>query len=116
MTPQQAIAQLDRQLARNGQTVTLRRGSAETPEATATVKAFVRGYKAEELVGDIDQTDSKVILSPTGLVAQGWPGGVPVKGDWITIDGEVRTVEAVGTVKLIDVVVRIELQVLGAAR
>jgi hypothetical protein len=111
VTPQQAIAKLDRAIARYGQTVTLRRGTATAPTATATVKAHVRGFKPDELIGGIDQNDSKVILSPSGLT--GWPGDAPIKGDWITIGERVRSIVAAEPVKMNDVLVRIELQVKG---
>lgn len=115
MTPQQAIAKLDRAIAKNGQTVTLRRGTAVAPVATATVKAHVRGYDPDELVGGITQKDSKAILSPNGL--ENWPGGMLVGGgsdaDWIRIDGRWRTILAAIPVKMNDVLVRIELQVKG---
>jgi hypothetical protein len=107
-----AIADLDEEIADNGQTVTLRRGTAAAPVATATVKAHVRGFKPDELIGGIDQNDSKVILSPSGLA--GWPGGAPIKGDWITIGtGSPRSIVAAEPVKMNDVLVRIELQVKG---
>ncbi|MBB3020647.1 hypothetical protein FHR70_003733 [Microvirga lupini] len=111
MNPRSEIAKLDRKIAKTGQTVTLRRGTAAAPVATATVKAHVRGFKPDELIGGIDQNDSKAILSPSGLA--GWPGGTPIKGDWITIDGRVRSIVAAEPVKMNDVLVRFELQVKG---
>jgi len=111
MTPQQAIAKLDRAITKYGQTVALRRGTTSAPVATASVKAHVRGYDPEELVGGITQKDSKVILSPSGL--RNWPGGMLAEGDWITIDGRVRSIVAAVPVTMNDVLVRIELQVKG---
>jgi hypothetical protein len=111
MTPQQAIAKLDRAIAKNGQTVSLRRGTSSAPTATATLKAHVRGYDPDELVGGITQKDSKVILSPSSLKA--WPGGMLQENDWITIDGRVRSIVAAVPLKMNDVLVRIELQVRG---
>lgn len=111
MTPQQAIAKLDRAIAKNGQTVTLRRGTTTAPVAIVTVKAHVRGYDPEELIGGITQKDSRVVLSPSVLKA--WPGGMLTEGDWITIDGRVRSIVAAVPVKMNDVLVRIELQVKG---
>lgn len=111
MTPQQAIAALDRSIAKYGQTVQLRRGTTTAPVATASVKAHVRGYKPDELVSGIMQNDSLVILSPTGL--EEWPGGTPKKDDFVTIDGRLRSILAVGLFKMRDQVVRIEMQVKG---
>lgn len=111
MTPHQAIAKLDRAIARNGQTVTLRRGTASAPVATAALKAHVRGYDPDELVGGITQKDSKVILAPTGL--KGWPSGMVQENDWIQIDGRWRSIVAAVPVRMADTLVRIELQVKG---
>lgn len=89
---------LDGQLARHGEDVGLNGG---------TKRAFVRGYKADELVGDVRQSDRKVILSPTDL------GAAPARGSKVVIAGKTHNVEAVGLIKLADVLVRIELQVRG---
>jgi len=112
MTPRQAIASLDHGIRKNGQTVILRRGTTSAPTAMATVKAHVRGYKPDELVGGIIQGDSQVILSPRLLAAAGWPGDIR-RGDWLTFDGKVRSVEVVMPRRMDDVLVRIELQVRG---
>jgi len=106
------IVALDRALARTGETITLRRGTTTAPTALATVKAHVRGYKPEELIGGITQTDSLVTLSPTDLVAANWPMP-PKKGDWAIIQGRARSVEVVGLIVAADVLVRIEMRVLG---
>lgn len=108
MTPAQAIAALDRQLARHGQTVILRRG-----DVTATVKGFVRGFTADELVAGsgISQDEDKVILSPSSLT--GWTGALPGEDDWCEINDRFRAVTKGRLIKLDDVVVRIELQVKG---
>lgn len=104
MTPSQAIAALDRQLARHGQTVILRTSAGVV---TSTVRAMMRGYQPDELVGGIVQGDSKVILSPTGLNV------LPVLNSKVVHDGRVRNVQAVESVKLDDVLVRVNVQVRG---
>ena len=113
MTPAQAIAALDRQLARHGQAVRVRRGPKEAPVAVAAMLGFVRGYRAEDVVGQsgVSQEDSKVILSPSDLST--WPQPYPQKGDWCEVDGRFRAIEAADHMKLNNVVVRIELQVKG---
>ena len=62
MTPAQAIAMLDRQLSAHGQAIAFGRGPAEQ-----SAVGFVRGYKAEQLVGLITQQDREVIVSPSSL-------------------------------------------------
>ncbi len=123
MTPE--LAALDRALARAGETVILRRTTGTTPQVSFDVecKAMVRGYRPEELVGGITQTDSLVILSPTSIERAQWPGAqspsafgdvrVPKKGDKVVIQGRTRNVEAVGPIYVRGELVRIELRVLG---
>ncbi|MHA6690594.1 hypothetical protein [Devosia sp. A449] len=62
MTPAQAIAALDGQIADHGQAIAFRRGAIEQNAA-----GFVRGYDPEQLVGMITQRDRKVIVSPSSL-------------------------------------------------
>lgn len=113
MTPSAAIAMLDRQLAAHGQTVILRRGPKGSPQSTATVKGFVTGFKADEIVpgSGISQSDDKVIVSPSSL--SGWTGEPPGKDDWCEINGRFRAVTNGRVRKISDVIVRIELQVKG---
>ncbi|QDZ10523.1 hypothetical protein [Devosia ginsengisoli] len=62
MTPERAIAKLDRQLSRHGQAIAFKRGATEQAAV-----GFVRGYKAEQLVGLITQQDREVVVSPSSL-------------------------------------------------
>jgi hypothetical protein len=62
MTAAEAIAMLDRQIAEHGQAIAFRRGATEQ-----AATGFVRGYKAEQLVGLTTQKDREVIVSPTSL-------------------------------------------------
>lgn len=114
MTPAQAIASLDRQLAVHGEAIKLRRGSKDVPITVIAVTGFVRGYKASDVVpgSGISQLDSKVIVSPTDLAA--WPSPLPVDGDWCEIDGQFRQIVSFDHLKIANTVVRIELQVKGA--
>ena len=123
---EQAIADLDAALASDGEWVELQRQTG-TPQIPfkVTCRAFVRGYTAQELVGGISQTDSKLILSPTEITRAGWPGPnssatstnqdrrVPRKGDAVVIAGRKRAVEAAGGIYLGGELVRIEMRVLG---
>ncbi len=118
MTPETAVAALDRHLARNGAPATLRRytglGAARVA-SDVTVQAHVRGYAPEELVGGIVQGGSKAILSPTQIAAAAWPGpqGWPEVGDKLVVDGRERNVTGAVPMRMAGRVVRIELQVDG---
>lgn len=115
-TPAGMIARLNDALARRGDDVTLRRltlaaGGVQIP-FDAGVRAHVRPLKAEELVGAIDQTWSRVILSPTQINAAQWP--LPIrKGDKIVQGTKVRNVEFVKAINVQNVTVRFELMVGG---
>jgi hypothetical protein len=134
MTPAEATAMLRRQLAAHGQDVTLQRvtqGAGGTQiKYKVECRAFVRGYRPDELVGGILQGDSKVTLSAAEIEEQGWPGPqsskvpvgqdlskqdmrVPRKGDDIYIAGKLRNVEVGVPIYLDNVLVRIELMARG---
>ena len=124
---EQAIADLDAALAADGERIELWRETGTTTKIPFKVRlrAFVRGYTAQEFVGGISQTDSKLILSPTEITCSGWPGPnssamstnqdrrVPRKGDAVVIAGRKRAVEAAGGIYLGGELVRIEMRVLG---
>ena len=129
MTPAEAISMLDRQLKKHGQNVMLQRitnaaGGVQIKE-NCNCRAFVRSYAPDELVGGIVQSDSKVILSPTEIIREGWPGPnssttptnqdrrVPRKGDNCLIAGRIRNIENAMPFYLDDELVRIQLQVKG---
>ena len=73
-----------------GRGVTLRR----EPSTDVSVKAFVRGYAPNELVGDITQGDRELKISNSEIAAAAWPGP-PVKGDRVIIDARTTTILAV---------------------
>ena len=99
---------LDRQLAAHGQTVKLRRGNTTVGEAT--MKAFVRGVKAEDIVGEVTQTDREVVLSPSGLGAFGEPDATVM----VVIDGKPsKIVGKPEPIRLDDVLVRVNMVVKG---
>lgn len=109
MTPAQAIAMLDSQLAEHGETVVVSRMASGIVAASASVRAFVRGYKPEEITGTVRQGDVKITLSPTGL-----GGAEPERLDRIVVGGKAaRTVEAVEVVRLAGTVVRYNVQARG---
>lgn len=107
------IAALDDALRRAGETIIIRRYTAPTgsprPKSDVSVLAAVRAINATEIVGDIDQTGSVAIVSPTGLDAL-----LPlVKGDMAIIQGREREIELPKPFYVQDVLCRIELLVKG---
>lgn len=115
-TPVGMIARLDAALARRGQDIVLRRltlgtGGLQVP-FDAGVRASVRAAKPEELIGNVDQTHSRVVISPTSLAAAQW--AMPIrKNDKAVIAGRVRNIEFVQPIEVGDVLVRVELTVAG---
>ncbi|ACL58952.1 hypothetical protein [Methylobacterium nodulans] len=100
---------LDRQIAANGQTVTLKHNGVPY-----TMRAFVRGYTPREIGNGIEQGDSKVVLLPTELTAAGFPADqVPERLDTMVVSGRARNVEYANPVELGDTVVRYDLLVRG---
>jgi hypothetical protein len=107
MNPARLIRDLDRALAEVGQDVTLRKGN--TADGEVTVRAFARGYKPADLVGDVRQGDLNVTLSPTGLDAV-----LPLKAnDKILVAGAVKNVEQAEHVRMLDQIVRINVRARG---
>ena len=125
-TADACIAALDSALATdNGEDVILRRtvGSANID---VKVRAMVRAFKPEALIGGISQTDSLVVLSPTQIKAAQWPGGQPVTSGrlkgiaWLPQNNDRAIIQlrnrAITFVKPIAVageIVRLELTVAG---
>jgi len=108
MTPEKAIASLDRQIAKHGQSVKVRKGNTTDGEIAA--RASVRGMKPDEIAGAITQSDRKVVLSPTGISV----GSLPKSGGSVVIDDAPQQI--IGKpdfVKINDVIVRINISVKG---
>lgn len=107
-TAAHAIAELDDALAKAGETIGWQITTAGVGAAATTHRAFVRGYKPDQLVGGVLQGDTQIILSPTGLT------GLPKKNDKIVIAGGTpKNIVAVEFKRMADVLVRIELQARG---
>ncbi|MDP4024456.1 hypothetical protein Q8W71_17665 [Methylobacterium sp. NEAU 140] len=109
----EAIADLDDELRRVGQDVTLRRIGTDAPDTEAPgVRAFVRGYRPDELTGGIQQGDSLVVLSPTGM-----PAAFVIEplggNDRIVVAGRSLNVEYVDPVQIAGITVRINVAVRG---
>ncbi|MBB4653011.1 hypothetical protein GGQ99_004795 [Aminobacter niigataensis] len=101
------IADLDAALLEAGSTIQLRK--TNTAVGQISVRARVRFYKPDEIVGIIQQGDSKVVLSPTGLGAF----GVPPQNGFVVVDGAPRRIVSANPIEIVDTLVRIELQVRG---
>lgn len=113
MTPSAAIAMLDRQLAEHGQDVVLRRPVAGGTAIERTARAFVRGYRPDELSGGIQQGDSLVTLSPSSIPAEfSAPARLRVN-DRIKVSGRERNVQYVDPVEISGVLVRVNVLVRG---
>lgn len=122
------IDALDRALAKAGQTIVLRRLYGQAPNVvnvdSPAIPAAVRSPSNEELAAGYAQTDSVVILSPTGIADAQWPGGelpsatvadpsMPRRNDKVVIDVRARNVELVKPFVVGGELVRIEMRVLG---
>lgn len=106
-TPAGIISRLDASLLKHGEDVTLRKSNTATGEVT--VRARVRLYEPAELVGIINQGDSKVIISPTGLTSF----GVPPANGYVVVNDIPRRIIAPNPIRVAGTLVRIELQVRG---
>lgn len=97
-----------------GQDVTLRRVTGTTSQTytDVAVRAFVRKFAANELVGGITQGDRLAIIANIEIATASWPGP-PRKGDQIIAGGKVSTVQAVEPVRVEGVVIRHNLTIRG---
>lgn len=124
-SPAGITARLDAALARRGEVVTVLRRVGTAPNVFVEVqcRAKVKGFDSQVLVADVKQSASTLIMSPTEIQAAAttgtWPGAAgggiwPKVGDFIRqADGRDRQIEAGGPIRVDDVVVRIEVKVLG---
>ncbi|OWV67937.1 hypothetical protein ATY76_13505 [Rhizobium sp. R339] len=76
LSPERIIADLDAALLASGEDVILRRKS-NSGNADVGCRARVRGVNAQKVVGTVTQNDLSVVMSPTEILADGWPGGSP---------------------------------------
>lgn len=129
------VRELDKSLAEDGEWIELQHlvGTQLIP-VKCRCRAKVRNYDAKELIGGLTQDMSEVILSPTEIIAAGWPGPdveirnasgvvttamteqdrrVPRKNDKAKINGKVRNVETSKPTYVDDGLVRIVLVVAG---
>jgi hypothetical protein len=110
MTPETAVAMLEASLARNGESVTLRRLTGTNPiPLDVAVTAFVKpGQLAvEQLRGD-NQFTHAVTIGKREIAARQWPGP-PAPGDQVIRGAATLAVLDVFEFKLGDVTVRYDL-------
>lgn len=101
MTPEQAIGQLDRQLAKAGQDIAFRRGATEK-----AAWGKLDSYEPEQLVGLITQADQKLIVSPTSLGTY-----EPRENDDFATGGKLGKVMAAQPRRMQNVIVRWNIRV-----
>jgi hypothetical protein len=108
MTPDHALAMLDRQIARHGETVTLRRAG----QADKAVRGIVRRLVPQDLANAANERRSTVVLSPSDFAD--WPG-LPSADDLVAIGAGamVDVLEPADIVVIDTVPVRISLVVAG---
>jgi hypothetical protein len=123
----QEIESLDRALQRAGFDIVLRRsiGTANQSHVDVECRAAVRTPEEHDLVPGITVRQTKVIISPTEINRQKWPGAQPPtvvgdprvpskdKGDKVRINNQWRAVERANPIYIADELVRIEMIVLG---
>ena len=80
-------------IEKEGQEITFRR-KVGTQVISATVKAFIRGYKPMELGDGILQGDREMRVAPDTLAQQGFPGQ-PRNPDRIEIGENIAVVQSV---------------------
>lgn len=123
MSPGQAVNQLDRQLASNGKSVTVKRRvaggltSLESYPCKAMIRTWTKGRGNEELADGIQQQYVLAVFSPTDIdptFGQSSGGNRwPDVGDIVTADGRDREIKASNPISMNDVLVRIDCQLVG---
>jgi hypothetical protein len=122
MTPAEIVASLDAALAEDGEDIILRR-TVSGVNTDVTCRAFVRAVSAEQLMAGVSQDNSNVIISPTEIINNGWPGTstlpdsqdarVPVTTDKLVIAGKSRAIKTAQPIYVAGELVRINIMVLG---
>jgi hypothetical protein len=95
-------AALDEALAAAGEDVILRRRTAVGDAVTdidVTCRARIDTVDADEIAGTISISDLKLIISPTPIIAAGWPNvgavNVPRTNDFVVARGKLRQIKVV---------------------
>jgi hypothetical protein len=95
-------AALDDALAAAGEDIVLRRRTVVgdvVADVDVTCRARIDTVKADEIAGTVSISDLKLIISPTALMANNWPGGgeppVPRPTDFVVARGKLRQIKTV---------------------
>lgn len=125
------LAQLDRRLKTRGEDVVLRRrvGTSNQSFVDCRIPAIVRALTVEQLIGSITQQNFFIIVSPTHIMQQQWPGGrtppaggsliipadprIPTTSDVVMLRGSQRAIGRVAPIFDSGECIRIELAVTG---
>ncbi len=119
MTPAKAIDMLDRQLAKHGEDIVLRRVVDGGANIDVICRARVDTLDNEKISAALRGSDVHLIISPTQIIKAGWPDGnpahrVPVENgdDKIILAGDPpRTIAYVDPQSINGDVVRINLRI-----
>jgi hypothetical protein len=126
------LAQLDRRLDQRGELVDLRRISGTTNQTyvQCRIPAIIQPLTVEQLIGGITQQNFFIIISPTHILRQQWPGGytppatggtivsfidprLPKVNDKIYVRTAQKNVDQVAPIFDRGQCIRIELKVIG---
>jgi hypothetical protein len=125
MTPAELTRDLDGFLREIGEDCILRRKEGSPlVEKDVTVRASVRGLRADDLVGTATQAWSKAVISMTQILASGWPAGhtvtpgavdprLPRPNDFLVVKGKARQIMFADPIAVDGTVVRVNLTVAG---
>jgi hypothetical protein len=124
------LAQLDRRLDRRGELIDLKRTVGTTVQSfvSCRIPAIVRSLGVQQLIGNVTQTNYFLIISPTHINLQQWPGGktavvpsislpsdprIPLTTDSVVLRGAAKQANRVAPIFDRGECIRIELYVLG---
>lgn len=118
MTPDQVKASYRRAVDEAGETITFRRytgSGASRPHFDADLRARVTGYAPDEMVGEIQQGDRKIIALAEDLIAAQVPLDLR-RGDKVIVRGVEMNIEAAddSTRRLQGVLIALEIRARGA--
>lgn len=122
MSAAEEVTALNVALAEDGEDIILRRVTSGVNN-DVTCRAFVRGVSDQQLIAGVSQDNSNVIISPTQIIENDWPGvstlpasqddRVPTTTDKLVIAGKVRAIKSALPIYVTGELVRINIMVLG---
>jgi hypothetical protein len=118
------LSQLNRRIAKEGEAVTLVKVTGTGPSQTfinGTMPAIVKALTEQQLVGAVAQLSFMIVMSPTLLVASGWPQQAmplppwrfPLLIDKVIVRGQQRAITRAVPIYIKTECVRIELLATG---